>query len=341
MHNYINRAANTIHTYSGQRTALQNGYVYIYVTNESGIDVWFDDLMVSHRTGPLLQEAHYYPFNQEISPLSSRALLKTPNERMLQQNEWDEELGLNLHVFDAKDACPESASDSGYDASIGRFWGVDVYAEKFARLSPYNYAANNPYHFVDPDGRIIIGLALIKLAKLAKIVNFSAKAIKTIKVAKAAYIAGGSFNAAKNLQNITGAQTVAGMFVRAAGYFVAGGEGAAVASLGGLPALGIGIGISGSLNIGMDFGSGQLNGKSNIGQIFQSFAEGGSSALFGKGMGKMVGKGAGLKAAPFDIKSKFGKIGATALEKGVGKTLSKYATYGSEVANDKKYGKNC
>jgi hypothetical protein len=39
---------------------------------------------------------------------------------MLQQNEWDEEFGMNLHDFDAR----------MYDASIGRFWGVDVYAEK-------------------------------------------------------------------------------------------------------------------------------------------------------------------------------------------------------------------
>ena len=309
-------------------TSHQNGYVYLYATNESGFDVWFDDLFVTHRTGSLLQEAHFYPFGMEITPLSSKAALKTPNERMLQQNEWDEEFGLDLHDFDAR----------MYDASIGRFWGVDVYAENFARLSPYNYAANNPYHFVDPDGRIIIGLFVFKLAKLAKAGVLSAKAAKAVKVAKTAYKIGGTFNAARNLQNITSAQTVAGMFVRAAGYFVAGGEGAAVASLGGLPALGIGMGISGTLNIGMDFASGELNGKSNIGQIFQSFAEGGSSALFGKGMGKVFGKGAGLKSLPLDIKNPFGKIAATTLEKGVGNTLNKYARYGSE--GSKKYGKN-
>jgi RHS repeat-associated protein len=327
----ISRGANTVHTYSGQRTAQHNGYVYVYATNESGFDVWFDDLFVTHRTGPLLQEAHFYPFGMEITPLSSKAVLKTPNERMLQQNEWDDEFGLDLHDFDAR----------MYDASIGRFWGVDVYAENFSRLSPYNYAANNPYHFVDPDGRIIIGLFVFKLAKLAKAGVLSAKAAKAVKVAKTAYKIGGTFNAARNLQNITSAQTVAGMFVRAAGYFVAGGEGAAVASLGGLPALGIGMGISGTLNIGMDFASGELNGKSNIGQIFQSFAEGGSSAIFGKGMAKMFSKGIGLESPIFEESySTLGKIGATALEKGVGNTLSKYATYGSSVANDKKYGRN-
>ncbi len=89
-------------------TAKQNGYVYIYVTNEivrfahtfknnkqvhgqSGLGIWFDDLIVTNRTGPLLQacpdergKAHFYPFGQEITPLSSKALLKIPNDRMLQ-----------------------------------------------------------------------------------------------------------------------------------------------------------------------------------------------------------------------------------------------------------------
>jgi hypothetical protein len=105
-------------------TAQQNGYVYIYVTNEivrfahtfknnkhangqSGMDVWFDDLRacpepvewVSHRTRPFPPTSPDRgrwgsEAGQEITPLSSKALLKTPNDRMLQQNEWDEEFGI-------------------------------------------------------------------------------------------------------------------------------------------------------------------------------------------------------------------------------------------------------
>ncbi len=60
----------------------QKGYIYIWVSNESdaNLDVFFDDLKVTHTKGHILQEDHYYPFGMSISALSSSAPLSKPNQ---------------------------------------------------------------------------------------------------------------------------------------------------------------------------------------------------------------------------------------------------------------------
>lgn len=41
-----------------------------------------------------------------------------------------------------------------YDASIGRFTGVDIYAGAYSSLTPYQYAANDPVYYNDPMGDV-------------------------------------------------------------------------------------------------------------------------------------------------------------------------------------------
>ncbi len=129
----------TIHTRTGIAIP-KNGYLYIYTSNEAtNIDVFFDNLQVTHYRGPLTEETHYYPFGLTMAGITSNAAKfgSPPNKAKFNGIEQSNDFDLNMY----------DAFYRNLDPQIGRFWQIDP---KFDwDESSYVALKNNPISFED------------------------------------------------------------------------------------------------------------------------------------------------------------------------------------------------
>jgi RHS repeat-associated protein len=125
------------------QTITKNGYLYVYTSNESPQDVYFDDITVTHYTGPLLQEQAYYPFGLLMAGISDKAVNKLASQYKFNGGvEFEDEYGINLY----------STFYRQYDPQIGRYNGVDILNETANNFTSYHFSNDNPVSFNDPSG---------------------------------------------------------------------------------------------------------------------------------------------------------------------------------------------
>ena len=125
------------------------GTLDVYMVTQNGERVYFDDLTIDHKIGPIVQENNFYAYGMPMPGIS----WTRPNvrrERSAYQGlfaQYDEETKLNRFQLRM------------YDARTGRWLSKDPYGQY---ASPYVGMGNNPVNNIDPNGGYSLAGAVIR-----------------------------------------------------------------------------------------------------------------------------------------------------------------------------------
>ncbi|PSL26374.1 DUF6443 domain-containing protein [Chitinophaga ginsengisoli] len=119
----------------------QSGFLYVYTSNESQQDVFFDNVVLAVNSGPLLEETHYYPYGLTMVGISPKAVNSLENKKeRFNGAEYNTSFDLNTYEFYYRT----------YDSQIGRWQNLDTKPTDMVSL--YAGMANNPIRYADPLG---------------------------------------------------------------------------------------------------------------------------------------------------------------------------------------------
>ncbi|ACU61832.1 DUF6443 domain-containing protein [Chitinophaga pinensis] len=118
-----------------QMIAEKSGFLYLYLSNESAADVYFDNFVIRHLPGALLEDTHYYPMGLLMEGISSKALRGTSyldNRYRYKSNELhnrEMRVGPGLDWY--------NDNNRMYDVQTGRWISVQPFTG--SSLNPYQY----------------------------------------------------------------------------------------------------------------------------------------------------------------------------------------------------------
>jgi RHS repeat-associated protein len=136
--------------YSHHKTVSisQCGYLYVYCSNESDVNVYFDNLQVINTRGPLMEENHYNAWGEVLAGISYKAADIVGNKykyngKEEQRGEFSDGTGLDLLDYGWR----------MFDQQLARWNVIDPLSAKYLRWSPYSYSGDNSINFFDLNGQ--------------------------------------------------------------------------------------------------------------------------------------------------------------------------------------------
>ncbi len=123
----------------------RDGYVSVYVGNESPVDVYFDELSIEHRQGLQVQETQYDPAGLELAGLATPSPgIRGLNNYRFNGKEFQADLGLSWNHQDWR----------FFDPQLLRWHSVDPELENGQESwTPYSFGYDNAVRYADANGR--------------------------------------------------------------------------------------------------------------------------------------------------------------------------------------------